>query len=622
MRRVQIGKKLANMLALSIVLLFLIMLLLFYNRPHYVFMSIALISSCLVFFILSMKTPLYLSSKSKRVDRLFMSLFFFTISAVILIVQWRNSDYLRPTIAIILMAGAAACIATQIRFSTNSYSRILILAECFVLGLLVIYSQSLIFPSVVGVDSWWHYEYTMSIFDVGNVVENQQYGGTPLYHLLSLSSMLLLDVSFKSGLHLIVIPSFLLVSSFSIYCIAKRIFSTDIALLSVLLFYINTYTILFAIATIPNTIGFSLIVMALLIIMNLGNSKAKSLTLIITFLAVTLYHSLSAIALLIALFSVLAYLKLSRSTNLISVAENEFPRIGRTTLCLYAVLLLSWWLYMTTFLPHLSFLFEMGFSNPSLIPNGIIYDYTNAIPAVERIFNESARTQILELAVLGSLLLLIDDRVNVKASGLRICVVGSVFLILAFSTTVIGMDIIQSRWWFMGVELMVPIVAYGIIAALDRVKLSSYGKAVIVVALIFSLAISAFFSPSSCIDNPVISDNTENVVQYTLSELQGGGFISTHLSGESVITDELYGASVLVLYNRISDSSVQELPEAFLSGELVDTSSMWAIRELVAHDTFICERTPFKLSFNVNTQFMSNNANTLYVSDGIVIYHT
>lgn len=613
----------ANMIALAIMFSFAIVLISNLDKIHYIFMAASIIFASALFIWLSSKEVNEGNCRSQRRFLLSAVFFFFILTLIILLIRFRTDDYSRSTLSIFLMAVAWIAIFYQIMSAHRSMHKTLILIEILTLGLFCIYSQSLLFPSIIGVDPWLHSSFIDSIIGGAHIPENQSYSGTPLYHLLTIATIYIMDISFKSALHLIIIPSFLLVTSFSLSAIANKAFGNQVALITFLLFYMNSYIIMFSLNIIPNTVGFSLIAVGVLVLFNIKPSILKNILIIVLFFTIILCHSICSLVFMMILAIIWLYDQFTNMAHSFAASKRGHMATSGLLVGVFCLVILAlWWQNMTSFMSYLSFLININFSNESIIPAySITHEYLSTIPSGELIFNEIARTLTISIAIIGILFIMRMSDDFKRVERLKLCLGGSTLLTIAFVTTILGMNIIQPRFWFMGIGLLIPIIAYAILEMSKRIS-KSHTRAIFLSGIIIGLiAISSLFNPASCIDNPVFSEKTKNPLCYTASELQCASFMGTHIENQTIITDAYYGSCVLKTGERISGKMISTFPDSFLSGQsIVDDNNIWAIRSNVAHGTFISERSPFQLSFNTDSLFMEGGMNIIYTSNGATIY--
>ena len=114
---------------------------------------------------------------------------------IILIFRFRPDLYERPLLYFIISALMAGLIACQIVFSREQYKSV-ILSQIIILGASIPWSQLLLYPTVIGVDPWYHQNVTLKIIEFATIPDGG-YSHLPLFHLIIAINSLFLDLNYK-----------------------------------------------------------------------------------------------------------------------------------------------------------------------------------------------------------------------------------------------------------------------------------------------------------------------------------------------------------------------------------------------------------------------------------------
>src|SRR5256885_6240279 len=179
-------------------------------------------------------------SRSRRLA--LATAFFILLTASTISIYTPRDPYVRPPIYFVLTALMVSLIFVDIML--DSSSRVLrgtILTQIVVVGLSLVITQSLAFPSIVGVDPWWHRWFVNRILGSGHIPPNYAYSVFPIFHLEITATMLSTGLDYK--LATIGSISFLLIAldSILVWLIGRLLFTERIGLLAALLSTIASF---------------------------------------------------------------------------------------------------------------------------------------------------------------------------------------------------------------------------------------------------------------------------------------------------------------------------------------------------------------------------------------------
>ena len=147
------------------------------------------------------------------------------------------------------MAGVIAC---EIITSERRHAP-LILIQVLLLGVSIAWSQLLIFPSLLGVDPWYHSALTNRIVSEGFIPEGYSYSKLPLFHLMIAATSILADLPYKFATMASVSLGQIICNGVFVFLIADRLFKNHrVGLLAALMVVIANHHIFMSYWSIPN----------------------------------------------------------------------------------------------------------------------------------------------------------------------------------------------------------------------------------------------------------------------------------------------------------------------------------------------------------------------------------
>lgn len=190
-------------------------------------------------------------------------------------VYFRHHLYTRPLLYFIVIALIAAIISIEILFLRRSKSaQYIVLTKIIVLALSLQWSQSLVFPDVIGMDPWYHKHFAESILATGHTVTPLIYNSTPGFHLLVTTASLITGTSYKVASLLSVSLAQVLCDILFIFLLGKYLHSVKCGLLAALFLSFAVLHIQFGFWPIPNTMGVIFIPAIIYLIIKIRQQKS------------------------------------------------------------------------------------------------------------------------------------------------------------------------------------------------------------------------------------------------------------------------------------------------------------------------------------------------------------
>lgn len=517
-------------------------------------------------------------TSAKAADRLylalnilFFSLFTFSVFSLLL----RQEPYTIPLVYFVLVASSVSVLSVEILFlPSQKWCINLVLLEIVLSAAMLEFSQVFIYPSVVGVDSWWHQMFTLDILRTGHVPSGTAYSQFPVLHLIVGSTSLTTGLSYK-------ISAFLSVSVPTIFCevvftflLGRSIINEKVGLLGGLLLGMASYSLTIGYWAIPNTIGPIFILVIVYLLFKLSVEKpVVSISLVIVLMGVLiLTHTITSLWLSMILF-------ISWATyRFCNWAYNESKKLVLLVLpILFSVAMLSWWTYVSTDLSTLAGMIKSGFSINYLagyLPEKVI-QYSNNVSYYEQLFDAIGISLFFAVSFIGCLYLL-SNRSDISRS-FAIVTCGAATLTIAFFAPLVGLGVIEARWYYFSqIALSLPL-ALAFFLLCWAVK-SRTGKILLLFALTFSITFLMILSPIANVGNSTFSSDTQARLALTASELQAMKSMS-NVWPNDIGVDKYYSSLGLLGY------STRNIETEMYEGNYSDCHSMLIMirLEVVGH---------------------------------------
>ncbi len=378
--------------------------------------------------------------------------FWILVVAGILMLYHQGDPYQRPPgflITIILMAGVLVC---EVFYSTEQTSR-LILPQIILLGVSITWSQVINYPSIVGVDPWFHQMFTNHLIEYHHLTQDYSYAHFPIFHLIVGQTAILTGLDYKTATlfsaNLIQISCNVLF----VYLLTVTVLrNPKVGILASLLVVISPYHIYMSNSPIPNAFAAVFIVIGLYLLFRrreVSGFFIGLLGLILGTLALT--HTISALCMAILLFTAWGASVVYRRWH----PGYERYSFSLPLAVIFTAAMLGWWLMDTitgrTLAELLMESFDVHFFNTG--PADLL-DYTPWLP-VEVAYNNTGIYLPLFFSLIGILFM-----ISVRATPRQFVAafVGLAPFIVTFLALFAGIAIIPDRWfYFSGIFLSVPL---------------------------------------------------------------------------------------------------------------------------------------------------------------------
>lgn len=487
---------------------------------------------------------------SRRIVSIMSIIIFIILSNCLLSVKLRSCLYERPTIFFILISIAVGLVTLSILYN-NSIKFNLVWIIC--IGIILSWSQLLIFPGLLGVDPWWHQMFTNKIIESYFIPNDLIYSKLPIFHINIAITSLITGLDYK--LSSITSSSFMIIScnSLFIYLIANSIFEdVRVGLLSSLVLITANLHINGSYWLIPNSFASIYLIAGIYFILKYEKEK----TIVGTILAMLIMACLVWTHALVSLFMsiVLASFYLGdRIYNILYLdsLNKTVPRVIKINMfVLFTVFMISWWSYVSGHITELAKLFSWGYSIDNYFiasrPVGFTENILEKRSLFESLFNDLGANLFFGLSIIGIL-----SMISRTSNSYRfiIAIIGSIPLSIVLFSNFLGLFIYTNRWLFIA-ELVLSIpLAVSIITIHRRAGPNRWSSAVFIFVLVLVLTFIMIMSPHANVDKPMFSESTAFRNALTESELKSYETVSGFFKN-FIKTDQYYSDSQMWYYNR------------------------------------------------------------------------
>lgn len=413
-----------------------------------------------------------------------------------------------------------------------------VLFQIISLGLLISWSQLLIFPNLVGVDSWYHQNLVLELIDSHFIPKGSNYSNLPLFHLFVASTSLITGFNYKFSVISSISLMQIICNVIFVYVIGKSIFKNHkIGLLSSLLLVVSNYHIHMSYIMIPNSFSALFILPCYYILIKI---KAKNLLkgIFISFLTascIILSHTVTSVCMAVTLFAFY-----------VSLYIWDFIHIGKKAKCfinfpiLFSVVMFSWWSFVSGTIYSLSRLISWGFSIDAFqhTPSDFNIGTTINSSIFENIFSTSGEFLFFTLAFIGYFYM-ISNKYGDKFS-FSMANVGITPLALGFFSILTGHSILEQRWWYFSQILLAIPLAVTFIVLINCAK----KRVIVPISIVIIFVMFLITSPVANVEHNIFSqkNNLAQIQTLTFSEFQAIRTASDFYDGY-LATDNYYALS-------------------------------------------------------------------------------
>lgn len=533
----------------TIIAVFLILYSLIFNN-NYLYTVTGVLIICTTIYWLKIRkniTEIDLSSKmNMNIIKILITSFFIIFTLSILSIYFNSQLYVRPLAYFILTSFLPVILLLEIIFSTKSFNKI-ILVQIISLSFLLIFSEYFLFPSVIGNDPWWHQFFASLISNSGYITSGQIYSGIPVFHVEVVSTSVLSNLNYKLAAAFSITVFHVVMNALFTYLIGKDIFNDKVGLLAALIVSIANISIFMGFSPIPNTLGPSLFLLIIYVLIKEIDIKFKILMLLLMVILV-LIHTISSFIVAVALFIgfIINYFFYRSKDN----PDNSNEQFTLTIALFFSVLMFAWWIYVSGSINNFLGVFKWGSNVDNFLKNPDVYkSFVKGIPPVERILSNLGTFSFFALSILG-VLYMINKKIRSYKSVL-IGLTGLLLLSIGFVSIFIGSFIVVDRWFYFAEVLLSIPLSLSLFLIYQHTK----KKVMIVSILMFCLSFVLIISPTANVDNHILTPNSQSTMAITESELTAVQTIKSIWNGKTG-SDQYYSKNLFRSNSRMLDSEI------------------------------------------------------------------
>ncbi len=543
--------------------------------------------------------------------------YWLVFAGAILSYIFRPLPYERPLWFFALVAMACGIITLKLIWrEPQGRGRLLCLLQVISLGLLLAWSVTLMYPTLVGQDPVFHRYLTLSMMN-NNFVDWQT---MPLMHIIIAFTMKLYGIDYRIATMLSVSLASIVLDAVFIYLIGRRLVNARVGLLAALLLTVSNWHVFFAYWTIQNTLALTLMLASAWSFLEWRHSGGRKLIAFssITMLLMLITHPLGTIWL--GMFLTVAF-------TVYWWRSRKFPVAIAVAVVLYSGAVLAWWGLFTGHLGTLFYfillrfdpvLLEMeatwqvvgGASLPS-VPSEMVATWTETISSHpwQLLYGGLGMFLLFCLGAFGSFALL--RMRDVKCAVLS--VTGMMVLSIGIIPTMVGMAVLENRWWYFAEALL------AIPAALCIFYIAKIKEWLAYIAVSFLSLLLVLGLPANA-DNGALAEDL--IVRYALTheEIEAAEYALDNYGG-TIGMDAYY---VVTIGNMLEDEKYRlvDITQSLLHADFTDTgAAVLVVRNEVASNPFgFGEGKIYRLNYVTYTTLLEQGFEPIFINDGAIVY--
>lgn len=567
--------------------------------------------SCLAYLVIRRKslpsTPSQMEA-GRHIYLLLNILFFCLLTYSIVALYLRPELYVRPLGYFIAMAAMTATLAIEILFLPSRQSATYFaLFKIILIGLSLEWSQLLIYPSIVGIDPWYHQMFTTKTLDVGYIPLGYAYSKLPCFNLMIGATSLVTGLSYKMATMFSVCFLQVVCDTLFIFLLGKFIHSPKAGALSALLLGVANYNICFGYWTIPNTMAVVFIPIIIYLLFKVRQEKpTASICLAALFMAaLILTHAIGALCLAMLLFLIWVGFEIYKRLRYQAAASDRAIVVA---FVLFTTAMLCWWTFGSGHINLLIKLVQAGFSGEYFgIPSPeaalpeisaplmqAIVQYRDSVPFAEQLVGYLGLILFFALAFLGCFAMLHKSMRN--RHGFALVIGALIILIIAFFGIITRRVFEPVRWAYTAqILLAIPLsVAILWFSGLPKRKI---GNACLLGIMTFVLSFLMVMCPEANLDNRTFSPNTIVRYAFTKSEIQAADTVSNIYNGAIGSDWYVYYVCDLRCLPNL-DNEIKDISEQLYTQDFSDCQDMFVLirEEVIQHPFNASGRGKFRLN--------------------------
>ncbi|MDV4343031.1 hypothetical protein HL657_07550 [Methanoculleus sp. YWC-01] len=579
-----------------------------FGRAIYLLIGVLALISCLLWLAIRRSHTLEFHLFESRTLTVFCATCFFGLYTLsVLSVHFRPELYERPLLYFALTALMAGVIAYEI-FASGRQHTSLILIQILLLGISIAWSQLLLFPSLLGVDPWYHSAFTSRIIEESVIPDGYPYSKLPLFHLMIAGTSLTASLPYKFAAMVSVSLVQIICNTIFVFLIGNYLFKNrQIGLLAALLVIIANHHISMSYWSIPNAFAAIFISVALYLLFPRFKERSYSTSAILYTMAlapIILTHTITAVCMAILLFvtwGTLAFYHLFNATE---------HRISLIIPISFTLAMLAWWTYASDTIGVLTDLIRSEFSIDFFVKTPEdLRGYGAFIPLGEQLFNNLGMFLFFAFSFIGIFYMISRKGSYLTSAMAWIAVVP---LVVGFFPLISRHTLIEERWWYfaqilLSIPLAVAIFTVETWKTKNRNALHLFAPLFVVV-----LTFLMILSPPANADNLLFSPNSHIRYSPTVAELESVTTLIAKWDGP-IKTDEYLAGSRRFQYPQISAFC----KEIYSHDYVALKNQVVLIRKDTVGKPFKFFSSIYKLDYDLNMKLNEQGFSQIYDSNSV-----
>jgi hypothetical protein len=440
-----------------------------------------------------------ISHNSIKIVRGSYILFILSYIIALISLYYYSTPLERPIIFFIFFICMLSIVLSQILI--NFDNNFVILCEIIFLLLFYIFTQALLFSSLMSIDSYTHMFITNSIVNTGFIYERTS-SYLYIFHILHAEIEITSGLSYNYTNLLCVLPAAMICMVVTIFLIGRKIISSQVGLLASLILVCSTYFLYFSSNFIPNSYSAIFFVFALFCILCVFDQKTGNIMfilLIVLIVLVTVTHLLVDVALIIILSTyVICINKLKRMDTAIERNKLNYWLIA-FALLIFVVVIMD----ITHTLTQLVDFVNSGMDIAKIQTLTPLKNSVALVPPFFESLHEKICMYIFWIfGIFGCIYLIQKTNKNIKQVVFSFAALS--FFVFFFLIIVTGLELINIRFYYIISFLCCIPAAIFLILSFQYSKKIYVKMGVIVIIL--SLCIVCIIFPLANISNPLYNN--------------------------------------------------------------------------------------------------------------------
>lgn len=511
----------------------------------------------------------------------------------------RPEIYVRPLGYFIATTIMVAVLAIEILFLSSRKSAIgFILFKAIAISLSLVWTQSLLYPSVIGVDPWYHQWLASRIVSDGVIPANVPYSTIPVMHLI-VSGVMRTGLDYKMASLLSISLIQVVCNPILIYLLGKYLHGAKVGLMAALILAVANWHILFSFWIVPNSLGIAFIPIIIYLLFKVRQEHPKlGICLAIFFMGILIMtHTIAVVMLAVCLFFICLGFVVYKVLSKQPIPE---ARIFLFTIIGVATVSLSYWMFVSGDIHTLANLVRTGFggggfSDFGVIPPGTSIPsgayYQGGIPFGEWLFDQLGLLLFCAVAFIGTFVAFSKKMITKRVFAFVF--VGLSILAIAFIGFATQRFIIVGRWCYLSqILLSVPVgVALIWLASLANKQIL---KACLIGTATLGLAFVMIMSPQANQDNRILSPNTIVRSAFTESELEAINTVADEWEGAIAVDPGYYNM------RRYFDKRLIDMSPQLISGNFSECKDVVVLirEEIITEPCRLGKYSPVRLTYD------------------------